>query len=1827
MELGLEEKTEQPETAVFNRDVSSELSSSSDLLNSVVEEKEHLQVYLRIRPFTAAESYTGEAQDCVTIESTDTVLVKPPVSCQAVRQSTAGTERPLLQTGQRFQFSQVYGPDTTQKQLYDGTVKDLVKDVLTGGNSLVFTYGVTNAGKTFTFLGPEADAGLLPRALSTIFNSIEEHVYSDISIRPHRCREFTRLTKEQQVEQILLKRSLFKQSREVDRNTTLLNSTIKTHHEGSLVGTAVTSDDRISLDLGEHTKFSVWVSFCEIYNENIHDLLEALPSSTQKRTALRLSQDVKGHSFVKDLRWVHVDTAEEAYRVLKLGKKNQSFSSTKLNQLSSRSHSIFSIRILKIEDVGTPRVSAISELCLCDLAGSERCAKTQNKGERLKEAGNINSSLHILGKCINALRHNQQAKLLQHVPFRESKLTHYLQSFLCGRGRACMIVNINQCASMYDETLNVLKFSAVAQKVVVLNSKNQQLLPERSSTEASFLLDSEEQPKRRRRSSVSVWDTSLEDVQEDEADECEDSLMDTTQCSSLEGTAEHDKILISKKTYQNQMALLGHLQVQLKQELAESLAMEARIRDEISKEFSQIFSEMQKDYDDRLAREREILEERAEKRLEIFKDLSQKMSRESHYQDRSAMDPFSAEMAEMESYPDAYLTGALDERSHAFERLEEQVSKYAGESSTQYGDRAALMSQLQERSLQVSTLEKQVSQLQRALEQRAHSHNSAHEQGTAEQLQQALAAVEKEKQAREEALAALEYQTVGRVEALASLEVERKAREQAQSTLSELQKTHRDMSRALEEEKRGKDSIRAALEEEKRAKEEMMASLREERRRSQEAKVRDDRQDHKMEEQLASLTEKNKARQKECEELHVEVKELKNKLQATEKKVSSETERGEKVSAELRAAQTKLDKLSSEVKDKTHQIQSLTQEVDNVKQELQTSVASSSLSINLLKDEISELRATLASEKENNKRKTNQITQMEKELASAKEQLAMEKLMSEQKLAELNDKLRRQSASKEEIENLKKKLAEKDQSLQRPLDDLKANLELQEKEKKQLRAKLEDEKLNMEKTKEKMLEQDANAKKQLEALQKQLDEQQAESDQLLCDAKLQLYEQQEIADKLRADLELANGKCSALQDYNKQTDDQAGRVREMERLLEEKDKVHKEKLAESVRRRESMQKKLEEREKEVAALQRSLDQREQAESQAVQETRRKEVERRRELLAKAEEAIAQKDAELEKKSMEITRLKQSSQQDVDRVQSLSTELRRREEHGNELQEKLADYKKQIQQVQKEISSMREEERGLKQRLSDLEKSKKQLQTDLANRDRTILNLKMEQSSHSKSDQTQELYQNASKELEAKNQIIENMRLALSEQEETQEQMEHVMEEKDHRVQELTNEVDKLKNLLLRKEGPSGHQPDNSSHELRVAKEEATQSQENLRVCLEKHRTERKAWMEEKLSLIGQAKDAEDRRNQDMRRFAEDREKYQRQQSQVESLSSQLSQKEQTMEQWRKDRDTLVSALEVQLQKLLSSQAQKDKLIQELQQSTPQAPPEAGDGVSVAELQAALSEREAEIHRLKEELQAAQTQGDNKQIKSSESPESEALVRKSRGRRDTRTSVISQSSASCPSVLDSSEISTDNGRTSRFPKPELEISFSPLQPNRMALRRQGEESAVTVKITRSARKRKSNEMDKNHIFRRSKRRATLQEEVEAENRRNTRTKVTPKLTPHQEEKPSAYGRHDSQSSLRSRKEGTLQKIGDFLQSSPTLLGSKAKKMMGLVSGRDMDPSGSSPSLRGKKKKRNLYRPEISSPMDMPPHPIISREPEEKESDHQIIKRCLRSRVVK
>ncbi|XP_067440112.1 kinesin-like protein KIF20B isoform X2 [Thunnus thynnus] len=209
-----------------------------------------------------------------------------------------------------------------------------------------------------------------------------------------------------------------------------------------------------------------------------------------------------------------------------------------------------------------------------------------------------------------------------HVPFRESKLTHFLQFFFCGAGRVSMVVNINQSPSCFDETLNVLKFSALAQKVVVLNSRPPvpDDAPHKSAMELSMIIDEADRRRnvsgRGRKSSLVAWETNLEDVLEGEdgeewdEEEGEDSVMEGT---VLEAGGEEDEEEEEERTMEEEPKADG--------EAALRLVLEAQIREEVSSEFMELFNTMEKDYSERLEKEREILEERAEKRVEILKNL------------------------------------------------------------------------------------------------------------------------------------------------------------------------------------------------------------------------------------------------------------------------------------------------------------------------------------------------------------------------------------------------------------------------------------------------------------------------------------------------------------------------------------------------------------------------------------------------------------------------------------------------------------------------------------------------------------------------------------------------------------------------------------------------------------------------------------------------------------------------------------------------------------------------------------------------------------------------------------------------------------------------------------------------------------------------------------------------------------------------------------------------------------------------------------------------------------------------------------------------------
>ncbi|XP_008939345.1 PREDICTED: kinesin-like protein KIF20A [Merops nubicus] len=602
------------------KDLLSEFSAISPELEgsqqAVAEDNnEKLKVYLRVRPLKSTEVEKGEDQGCVCIENSETLLLKAPKDSFTMR----STERGVGQAAHRFSFTRIFGPDVGQKLFFDETMKQVVKDVLHGQNWLVYTYGITNSGKTHTIQGSNKDGGILPRSLAAIFNSVGDRLYQAVDLKPSLSSEVIWLdsrqvrqeeTRKQTVlqgglseEELLtpLKRSHSAESRlqattsgSFDSGVAGLSSSSQLTNHSDIsqteeLGPHWSDLDRISLT-NTDVQFSIWVSFFEIYNELIYDLLEpALPGRNCKRQTLRLCEDQTGNPYVKDLNWINVQDADEAWKLLKLGRKNQSFASTHMNQNSSRSHSVFSIRILHLQRGSSETVPKISELSLCDLAGSERC-KDQRSGDRMKEANNINTSLHTLGRCIAALRQNQQSKLKQTVvPFRDSKLTRVFQGFFTGRGRSCMIVNINQCASTYDETLHVAKFSAIASQLV-------QAPPTKMGLPSIQSIIKEHN----RRTSQGLEAVAKEEVESEEDSE-----------------EEADVSMYEKEDLLRVVEAARELLVQERQE---KLQLEMRLREEICNEMLEHLQQKEQWCSQHLDAQKELLEELYEDKLNNLKE-------------------------------------------------------------------------------------------------------------------------------------------------------------------------------------------------------------------------------------------------------------------------------------------------------------------------------------------------------------------------------------------------------------------------------------------------------------------------------------------------------------------------------------------------------------------------------------------------------------------------------------------------------------------------------------------------------------------------------------------------------------------------------------------------------------------------------------------------------------------------------------------------------------------------------------------------------------------------------------------------------------------------------------------------------------------------------------------------------------------------------------------------------------------------------------------------------------------------------------------------------
>ncbi|XP_045440246.1 kinesin-like protein KIF13A isoform X1 [Pipistrellus kuhlii] len=222
---------------------------------------------------------------------------------------------------------------------------------------------------------------------------------------------------------------------------------------------------RISLEQNESQTFKVEVSYMEIYNEKVRDLLDPKGS----RQSLKVREHKVLGPYVDGLSQLAVTSFEDIESLMSEGNKSRTVAATNMNEESSRSHAVFNIIVTQtLYDLQSGNSGEkVSKVSLVDLAGSERVSKTGAAGERLKEGSNINKSLTTLGLVISSLADQAAGKgKNKFVPYRDSVLTWLLKDNLGGNSQTSMIATISPAADNYEETLSTLRYADRAKRIV-----------------------------------------------------------------------------------------------------------------------------------------------------------------------------------------------------------------------------------------------------------------------------------------------------------------------------------------------------------------------------------------------------------------------------------------------------------------------------------------------------------------------------------------------------------------------------------------------------------------------------------------------------------------------------------------------------------------------------------------------------------------------------------------------------------------------------------------------------------------------------------------------------------------------------------------------------------------------------------------------------------------------------------------------------------------------------------------------------------------------------------------------------------------------------------------------------------------------------------------------------------------------------------------------------------------------------------------------------------------------------------------------------------------
>lgn len=387
----------------------------------------NIQVVVRCRGRNSREI---ESKSPIVIELPENTVTTPSITIntqehQASSSSVPSTSEYLSSIHLKtYTVDQVYGSQTDQASIYNQVASPLFKDFINGFNVTILAYGQTGTGKTYTMCGDVTtntsnsnsnstrltlgeDAGIIPRILNELFYELSKDDVSDYMVK---------------------------------------------------------------------------VSFIELYNEELKDLLDGENNGSNNGGKLRIYESKKSERdlsiLIQNLSEVFVPNSKNGLQLLKKGLIKRKTASTKLNDVSSRSHTIFTINLYKKNGMNSDsELYRISKMNLVDLAGSENVSRSGAVNQRAKEAGNINQSLLTLGRVINCLSDNQNSpealggrkksdvKKIDHIPYRESKLTRLLQDSLGGQTKTALIATISPAKVNSEETTSTLEYASRAKNI------------------------------------------------------------------------------------------------------------------------------------------------------------------------------------------------------------------------------------------------------------------------------------------------------------------------------------------------------------------------------------------------------------------------------------------------------------------------------------------------------------------------------------------------------------------------------------------------------------------------------------------------------------------------------------------------------------------------------------------------------------------------------------------------------------------------------------------------------------------------------------------------------------------------------------------------------------------------------------------------------------------------------------------------------------------------------------------------------------------------------------------------------------------------------------------------------------------------------------------------------------------------------------------------------------------------------------------------------------------------------------------------------------------